>query len=70
MKKIRTSVFLIVLALVTIYLNGCATGGINSNLNVSENFLNGLIEEIPTIENCCPYTMEVIKDWIAQNDPN
>lgn len=49
-------------------LTGCNNGRTNY-LNVSPEFLDGLMYEYPTIVECCPYTNEVIKDWIAQNEP-
>lgn len=48
----------------------CVTGCENlskSELNVTNDFKIGLLNELGTIEECCPYTAEVIKDWTAQN---
>lgn len=64
----RMSVLKIALALSLISLTGCAHGVKKSTINASADFLSGLEEEIESVEQCCPYTLEVIKDWIAQNE--
>ena len=66
--RIKQGVYLTALALLVMFVTGCASG-VKTNLDVSDEFLIGLDSEIDVIYSCCPYTMEVIKDWIAQNEP-
>jgi hypothetical protein len=68
--KKKPFVSLIALALVTIFVSGCCHGNESSRIVVSEDFLDGLLDELPAVEKCCPKTMNVISDWVAQNEPN
>lgn len=75
MQRKKLNAWLIAPALAVMSLTGCVTG-VNEPLNVTEDFRNKVIEEI--IEMGCdgedgsvclyPNTMEVIKDWVTQNE--
>ena len=67
--KSPTSVWLIALALTTMCLSGCGTGGTNTKLQVTPDFLGKIIDERDDVIACCPAHNEVLKDWIAQNAP-
>jgi len=58
------------LALAAMFLSGCCAGSGNfRQVQVSEEFLDGVIAEYPDIEQGYPYTSEIVKDWVAQNEP-
>jgi len=65
----KTNDLKIALVLITMLLSGCLSGGTSSRINVTRDYLDQLIAEQPTIQECCPATQEVVKDWIMQNAP-
>lgn len=83
MQKRKQNALPIGLALLAMSLSGCG-GGVSNRINASNNFLLGLEKEITSPVPCIvdnmgndiapfdvtyPNTMEVIKDWVAQNQP-
>jgi hypothetical protein len=54
-------------------LSGCNHGATvyqNSKIQVTPEFLDGLIAEQDHIAEQHPYTATVVDDWIVQNEPN
>jgi len=52
-----------------IFVTGCATRSkTENNLIISKDFLVDVLEETNSLEKCCPFTLEILKDWIAQNN--
>lgn len=55
--------------LLMIFVTGCATRSkTENNLIISKDFLVDVLEETNSLEKCCPFTLEILKDWIAQNN--
>lgn len=70
-KKNRSSVLLTVLALTMMLLTGCASGPQlheKSQVTPTGQYLEGLATEYRDGV-YGPHTREVVKDWVAQNEP-
>ena len=62
--------WLIAPALLMIGLTGCESGVTKSTkIQVTPEFLDGLIAEQEGVARDYPYTASVVDDWIIQNEP-
>ncbi len=72
-KQIRRAVTQIVLGLIMMLPTACASGPKTSKEEIriepSPKFLRSLAHEYAS-KTCGPSTDEVVKDWVAQNEPN